>query len=146
MKEIIWKRVTTASFSNFFIEKYSAKRNLRNTFNSCFVNNSANLAASIFEGKITFQNDIYWDVGCLSTINLTELELESAFESLKTNKKSGHDDISADVAKKVSDEIFVILKHIFNISIAKGVFPEKLKIVWVKPIFEKKKQLSSKQL
>ena len=57
MKEIIGKRVASASFSNFFTEKCSTKRNLQNTFNSCFVNISANLAASIFEGKITFQND-----------------------------------------------------------------------------------------
>ena len=37
----------------------------------------------------------------------------------------------------MSDEIFVILKHIFNISLAKGVFPDKLKIARVTPIFEK---------
>ena len=55
----------------------------------------------------------------------------------KTNKSSGYDDISADVVKRVSDEIFVILKHIFNISLAKGVFPDKLNIARVTPIFEK---------
>ena len=37
----------------------------------------------------------------------------------------------------VSDEIIVILKHIFNISLAKGVFPDKLKIARVTPIFKK---------
>ena len=48
-----------------------------------------------------------------------------------------HDDISADVVKRVFDEIFVILKYIFNISLAKGVFPDKLKVVRVTPIFIK---------
>ena len=43
----------------------------------------------------------------------------------------------ADVVKRMSDEIFVILKHIFNISLAKGVFPDKLKIALVTPIFKK---------
>ena len=61
-------------------------------------------------------------------MNLTDLELENTFASLKTNKSSGYDDISADVVKRVSDETFVILKHIFNISLAKGVFPDKLNI------------------
>ena len=42
--------------------------------------------------------------------------------------------ISANVVKRVSDEIFVILKHIFNISLAKG---DKLKIAWVTLIFKK---------
>ena len=37
----------------------------------------------------------------------------------------------ANVVKRVSDEIFVILKHIFSISLAKGVFPDKLKIAGV---------------
>ena len=34
-------------------------------------------------------------------------------------------------------EIFVILKHIFNISFAKGAFPDKLKITRVTPNFKK---------
>ena len=73
----------------------------------------------------------------LSTINLTSLGLANAFASLKTKKSSGYDDISARVVKRVSDEIFVTLKHIFNISLAKGVFPDKLKIARVTRIFEK---------
>ena len=79
---------------------------------------------------MSFQNYVRND----SAINLTRLGLENAFASLKTNKRSGYDDIFADVVKRVSDEIFVILKHIFNISLAKGVFPDKLKIPRVTPI------------
>ena len=59
--------------------------------------------------------------------------------SLKANKSSGYGDISANVVKRVSDEIFGFLKHSFNISLAKGVFPDKLKIVWVTPTFKKGK-------
>ena len=73
---------------------------------------------------------------CLSTINLTDLELENAFSTLKLNKNPECDDISPDVVKIVSNEIFFILKHIFNIALAKGVFPEKLKIAWVTAIFK----------
>ena len=86
---------------------------------------------------MTFQNYIHYDCPCLSTINLTEIEQENAFASLKTNKSSGYDDISADVVKRVSDKIFVILRHIFSISLAKGVFPDKPKIAPVSPIFKK---------
>ena len=64
---------------------------------------------------------MHYNGPCLSTISLTDLELENAFASLKTNKSSGYDDISANVVKRVSDEIFVILNHIFNISLAKEV-------------------------
>ena len=126
MKEIIGnKRVTHAPLPNFITMK---NRNIRQ---------KRNLAASIPEIKTSFQNYIHYNGPCLSTINLTDLELKNAFASLKTNKSSGYDDISADVVKRVSEEIFVILKHIFNISLAKGVFPDKLKIARVTPIFKK---------
>ena len=46
-------------------------------------------------------------------------------------------DTSVDVVKRVSDEIFAILRHICNISLAYGVFPDKPKITRVTPIFKK---------
>ena len=113
------------------------KKEIAEIFNSCFVNIGPNVAAFIPESKTSFQKYIHYDGPCLSTINPTDLELENPFASLKTNKSSGYDDISADVVKRVSDEIFVILKHIFNISLAKGVFPDKLKIARVTPVFKK---------
>ena len=70
-------------------------------------------------------------------MNLTDLELENAFVSLKVNKSSGYDYISADVVKRLSDQIFVVLKRIFKISLAKGVLPDKGKIARVTPIFKK---------
>ena len=69
--------------------------------------------------------------------NILPTVVANAFANLKTNKSLEYDDISADVVKKVSDKISVILKNIFEISFAKGVFPDKLKIAWVTPIFKK---------
>ena len=141
MKEIIGnKRVTNAPLPNFITGKNREifdKKEIAETFNSYFINIGPILAASIPESKTSFQNYIHYNSLCLSTIKLTDLELENAFASLKTNKSSGYDDISVDVVKRVSDEIFVILKHIFNISLAKGVFPDKLKIAPVTSIFKK---------
>ena len=113
------------------------KKEITETFNNYFVNVGPNVAAFIPESKTAFQNYIHQKGPCLSTINLTDLELENAFASLKTNKSSVCDEISADVVKKVSDEIFVILKHIFSISLAKGAFNDKLKVARVTPIFKK---------
>ena len=84
------------------------------TFNDYFVNIDHNVVVSISITNTTFQNYIHCDGPCLSFINLTDLKLEKSFQSLKTNKSSGYDDIIADVVKKVSDEIFIILKHILN--------------------------------
>ena len=115
------------------------KKEIAEIFNSCFVNIGPNVAAFIPESKTSFQKYIHYDGPCLSTINPTDLELENPFASLKTNKSSGYDDISADVVKRMSDEMFVILKHIFNISLAEGVFADKLKIARVTPVFKKGK-------
>ena len=43
-------------------------------------------------------------------MNLTDLELKVLLASHKTNKSSGCDDV-VDVAKKLSYEVFVILKQ-----------------------------------
>ena len=142
MKEIIGnKSVTNAPIHNFIMVKNREifdKTEIAETFNSYFVNIISNLAASIPESQIPFQNYIHYDGPCFRTINLTDLELENAFASLKTNKRSGYDDASADVVKRVSDEIFVILKQIFSISLAKRVFPDKLKNSSVTSIFKKR--------
>ena len=141
MKEIIGnKRVTNAPLPNFITLKNREifdKKEIAETFNNYFVNIGPNLVTSIPENKMTFQNYIHYDGPCLSTINLMDLELENAFACLKTKKSSEYDDISADVVKRVFDEIFVILKHIFNISLAKVAFPDKLEIARVTPTFKK---------
>ena len=143
MEKIIGnKRATNAPFPNFATVQNRVifdKKEIVGTFNSYFLNIGPNLAAFISENTTTFQNYIQYDSLYLSTINLTDIELKYAFASLKINKSSGYDDISVDVVKKVYDEIFVILKHIFNISLSKGVFPDKLKLVRVTPIFKKGK-------
>ena len=104
------------------------KKEIAETFNNYFVNIGPNLAASIPESKTTSQNYIHYDGPCFSIINLTDLKLEIAFAILKTNKSSEYNDISANAVKKVSDEIFVFLEHLFSIFLAKGFFPNKLKI------------------
>ena len=138
MKEITGnKRVTSAPLPNFITVKNREifdKKEIAVTFNSYFVNIGPDLAASILESKTSIQNYIHYNG---PSLNLTDLELENTFASLKTNKISRYDDISADVVKRVSDEIFVILKHIFSVSLAKGVFPDKLKIARVTPIFKR---------
>ena len=141
MKEIIGnKRPANAPLANFITVKNREifdKKKIGGTFNNYFVNIGPNLTASIPESKATFQNYNHYNRPCLSTISLTDIELENAFVSLKTNKSSRYDDLSTDVVKKVPNEIFVILKHIFNIPLAKRVFSDKLKIARVTQIIKK---------
>ena len=141
MEEIIGnERVINSPLAKFITMKNREIfdiRKIMETFNDYFANIGPNIAVSIPESKMTFQNYIHYDSPCLNSINLMDLEIENAFASLKTNKNLWYDNISADVVKKVFDEISVILKHIFNISLAKGIFPDKLKLARVTRFFKK---------
>ena len=63
-------------------------------------------------------------------------ELKAASFSLKTNKSPGYDDINFNVVKKCFGEINEPLKHLFNLSLENGIFPENMKIVKVIPLFK----------
>ena len=65
-----------------------------------------------------------------------ELCDEMAFSSLKSNRSPWYDGISSNVINSVSEEIFFVLKHVLNLSMNQGVFPENMKIACVTPIFK----------
>ena len=63
-------------------------------------------------------------------------ELKNAFFSLNINKSPGHDGVSFNVIKKCFGELREPLKYFFNLSIAKGIFPDDLKIAKATPIYK----------
>ena len=63
-------------------------------------------------------------------------EFEKAFKTLKRNKAIGYDGLSGNIMN-VYDSITVILFKIFKASLEEAVFPEKLKIAKVIPVFKK---------
>ena len=63
-------------------------------------------------------------------------ELKDAFFSLKINKSAGYNDISFNVVKKCFGVLHKPLLHIFNISLQTGIFPDKLEIARVTPLFK----------
>ena len=50
------------------------------------------------------------------------MKLRIAFSTLKPNKSPGFDDISPEVIKFVFDALIEPLRHIFGLSLKKGVF------------------------
>ena len=63
-------------------------------------------------------------------------ELKDAFFSLKINKSAGYNDISFNDVKKCFGVLHKPLLHIFNLSLQTGIFPDKLKIARVTPLFK----------
>ena len=56
--------------------------------------------------------------------------------SLKLNKSAGYDEISFNVIKNCFDEPCDPLKHIFNLSFEKAIFPDYMKIPKVTVVFK----------
>ena len=68
---------------------------------------------------------------------MTVNELKEAFFFLiKINKSSGYDGISCNVVKNCFGPLIKPLMYIFNFSLAKGIFPDDLKIVRVTSVFK----------
>ena len=67
---------------------------------------------------------------------LTMNKLKEAFFSLKTNKCSGHDEISFNVIKNIFGSLSKPFLHVFRLSLEKGIFPDDLKIAKVMGAFK----------
>ena len=63
-------------------------------------------------------------------------EFKNTFLSLRINKSAGYDDISFSVVKRCFRILQKPLLHICNLFIQTGIFPDKLKIARVTPLFK----------
>lgn len=67
----------------------------------------------------------------------SEEEIKNIVSKMKNLKSSGLDQVPVTVIKKCIDIIAPTLTHIFNASIHKAIFPDKLKISKIIPLFKK---------
>ena len=67
---------------------------------------------------------------------VTETDVSKLLYTIKTNKATGHDRISAKLLKDGADVIAKSLSTIFNKSILSGSFPDDMKIAIVSPIYK----------
>ena len=111
------------------------QKHIAKVFNEFFVNIGAKLAFKIpkcdtelFRSYLRLFNKI------MSNTELTKKEIIDAFNTLKSNKSPGDDDINVNVVKYVFDLIESPLQYIFNLSITTGVFPQQLKHVQITPV------------
>ena len=105
-------------------------------FNKYFSDIGPKLAKNIEVSSIDFRSYIKEHESVQSECDLTVNELKEAFFSLKINKSSGYDGISFNVVKNCFGPLIKPLMYIFNLSLAKGIFPDDLKIARVTPVFK----------
>ena len=140
MKEIIGKsKVFHQNLpNNLKINKKSItdKKIIADKFNEFFINIGSNLAAKIPPSNMNFDSYLQHACTIFAEKSVTEEELKKAFFSLKPNKTPGYDNINVNVVKKIYEELKTPLMRIFNLSLNTGIFPDKLKIGKVSPIFK----------
>ena len=118
------------------MEKTKLRNDIANNCNKYFVNIGPNLANKIPSNEKDFESFVKQTNNIMPTEELTDNELKIAFFSLKTNKSLGYDNISYDVLIKCYDLISKPLKQIFELSLSTGIFPNKLKIAKVTPVYK----------
>ena len=69
---------------------------------------------------------------------VTEVDILQLVAKVKPKKSKGHDELDMCLIKKLIpyNIIVVPLKHIFNLSLLNGVFPDSMKIARVIPLFK----------
>ena len=63
----------------------------------------------------------------MKLIPVTEIEVKDIIKSLKNENSSGYDGISNNILKYCVNEISKPLTYIFNLSLRRGVFPDRFK-------------------
>ena len=142
LNNVIKKGVTETCFPKEFVHSntvISEKLEIANKFNEFFVNVGPNLAKNIEVCDRSI--DIF---NYLQSRNSTSMFLKSVSEeevikvvnSFKGKTSTGYDNIDMSILKKVINYIVQPLSKIFNQSFSQGVFPDKMKIAKVIPLFK----------
>ena len=95
------------------------------------------LAAKIPPVNTSFQSFLNDQTNEFLTLKPTTVEeLNGMCTSMKSGKTPGYDDISMYVIKNTFELVSEPLKDIINLSFSKGIFPDKLKVAKVIPVFK----------
>ena len=106
------------------------------SFNKYFTHIGSKLAKDIGTSTKSFNEYIKTHDTTQPEKVISVNELKDAFFSLKINKSTGYDDISFNVVKKCFGVLHKPLLHILHLSLQTGIFPDKLKIARVTPLFQ----------
>ena len=141
MKVIIGKsKVYNDNFPkilNIDKKEITDKKTIAEEFNSYFINVGPKLATKIPPSNTNFESYLPNITTSFLEKPLKEKEFKDAFFALKTNKSPGNDNLHVNVIRKLYHELKIPLMNIFSLSLKKGIFPEKMKIAKVSPIFKK---------
>ena len=141
MKELIGKTRKSEPHSpgNLLIneQEVSCKVEIANEFNTFFTNIGAELAKNIPNTSRPFKSYIKKVDTTMPTDSLTINEVKEAIFFTFFHLKSPRcDEISFNVTKNWFSELNMPLKYLFDMPLESGIFPNKLKIARVIPLYK----------
>ena len=140
-----WKNKTKGESSSKKIalenKEITDQKTIVEKFSDFYVNVGPNLASKIPQNNNDYKSYLPDITTLFDEQDLTEQELKEAVASLKPNKSPGCDSIHVNVIKAIYEELKIPLFYIFDQSLKSGIFPDKLKIVKVFPIYKSGKSM-----
>lgn len=127
-----------SEFKSLDGRKITNKNDAANGFNDFFINVGPNLDKDIPPADRNdflkyLSNDTNKHFAFVPT---TSKEINQIISSLKNKSSAGYDEIPTFLIKKVGNSLSAPLSRIINLSLSKGVFPDKLKIAKVIPLYK----------
>lgn len=142
IKDILSSSKCKSKFPEYFIinnSKVHEKETIAEEFNNFFVNTGPTLASNIrtpaHKSYKDYISNTYTQSFCFKTI--TSNTLSNIINKLHSKSSTGFDKISTILLKKIAPELIEILTIIINQTLTSGIFPSKLKIAKVVPLFKK---------
>ena len=118
--------------------KVDNKLEIANAFNDYFKNIDEKLADNIhYNGSMSFENYLKKSNETeFSFSQITEKQVETVIDNLSNKHSCGVDGISTNLLKKCKNPLIPALTLIINQTLTSGIFPEKLKVAKVVPLFK----------
>ena len=142
VKEILNKCKNKREFPNYFViddREIKAHTDISNCFNRFFSRVGPDLAESINSTSTkSFSYYLKQNVYSSFEFNCIDIpEVRKTINDLSSKNSCGYDSISSKLLKRISEFIEEPLRLIINQSLCSGIFPDKLKIAKVIPLYKK---------
>ena len=139
IKSVINKSKQSSTLPNKFLvnnQEITDKKQIVDNFNKYFVNVGASLANNIQKSDINPTSYISNTImESMYAPNVNETEIIRIIQNLKSSSP-GWDNVSVKVIKHTYHSYIEPLKHLMNLSLIDGVFPNELKIAKIIPIYK----------
>ena len=139
IKQIVAKKKPERRFRNMKDSSgiCSDPLHIATKFNNFFANIGPSLASKVPSTQLSHKDFLVGHyANCFFLNPTTPFEVSSIVHSLKNSKREGVEGLSLSPIKETIDLLAAPLSHICNLSFERGVFPDKLKIAKIVPVFK----------